>query len=684
MKVSVAMIVKNEEAMLARCLETVKEADEIIICDTGSEDKTIEVAKQYTDKVYDDFKWIDHFGKARQHAKDKCTGDWILSIDADEVLEGDFSHVREIMQRADDQGYKFVNVDVVAETSGIRNTFPRIFKNVPEVQWRGAAHNYLIEKDGEERKAVRVMPSDVVIRYGYSPAHKADPNRTLRILRKAVDDNPDLVRERFYLAREYFYRKKWDEAITELDEYIKRSKYIAERNEAWLMRAKSLAALKKYSEACDSAWQAIKYNANFKEALEFIGNHMDAVNGSMWKKFAEMADNRNVLFVRGAPRKSKDFIVGKDGKLKQIEEPLGKPPMDLHEDGLFYFKNLLQRYKKIDVLEWGSGHSTRYFPEYLQSLDIEYTWKAMEHHEGWYQTVKNFNTKNVEVVLADKDSKEYLEPGGKYDLIYIDGRNRAQCLLNATKMLKKGGVVLLHDAQRERYHEAFKDYYWKYIGYEEPLLWHGQLHEMKVIPNIIHQIWLGPLNPPEQWMETWKEKNPNSTYMLWNEKEIEELGLQNKDKYDEYMKMGVYNGASNVARVEILKKYGGLYIDADSECLVTIENAPFMAWDLVASWVVDSSKRIANSPMGCTPNHEMMDKYIEKISKVKELTPSFEQTGPELFTKLMQKRINNVLPAYQFLPIFHKGYKNAENGVMYSNHYWDTTYKQKLNEDTGS
>ena len=82
---------------LARCLDSVKDADEIIICDTGSTDNTIEIAKKYTDKVYTDFTWCDDFSAARNHAKEKATGDYILSIDADEFCH-DFSKVRESVE----------------------------------------------------------------------------------------------------------------------------------------------------------------------------------------------------------------------------------------------------------------------------------------------------------------------------------------------------------------------------------------------------------------------------------------------------------------------------------------------------------------------------------------------------------------------------------------------------------
>lgn len=87
--ISLCMIVKNEEAVLARCLDSVSDLmDEIIIVDTGSEDATKDIAARYTDKIYD-FVWKDDFSKARNFAFSKASGDYIYSADADEVLDGE-------------------------------------------------------------------------------------------------------------------------------------------------------------------------------------------------------------------------------------------------------------------------------------------------------------------------------------------------------------------------------------------------------------------------------------------------------------------------------------------------------------------------------------------------------------------------------------------------------------------
>jgi glycosyltransferase involved in cell wall biosynthesis len=82
--ISVAVIVKNEEKNLPRMLKSIAWVDEIVVLDTGSQDSTMEIARQASCKVYQS-QWLG-FGKCKQLAVDYCTNDWILSLDADEVV----------------------------------------------------------------------------------------------------------------------------------------------------------------------------------------------------------------------------------------------------------------------------------------------------------------------------------------------------------------------------------------------------------------------------------------------------------------------------------------------------------------------------------------------------------------------------------------------------------------------
>ena len=84
--VSLCMIVKNEEDVLARCLESAKPvADEIIIVDTGSTDRTREIAREFTDNVCE-FPWIDDFAAARNFSFSKATMEYCMWLDADDIL----------------------------------------------------------------------------------------------------------------------------------------------------------------------------------------------------------------------------------------------------------------------------------------------------------------------------------------------------------------------------------------------------------------------------------------------------------------------------------------------------------------------------------------------------------------------------------------------------------------------
>jgi glycosyltransferase involved in cell wall biosynthesis len=98
---SVIIITKNEAGHIARCLESVSWADEIIVLDSGSDDDTVAICRQFTDKVYRT-NWPG-FGIQKQRALDKAGGDWIFSIDADEVVTPELR--TEIEQALGQEGY---------------------------------------------------------------------------------------------------------------------------------------------------------------------------------------------------------------------------------------------------------------------------------------------------------------------------------------------------------------------------------------------------------------------------------------------------------------------------------------------------------------------------------------------------------------------------------------------------
>jgi glycosyltransferase involved in cell wall biosynthesis len=204
------MIVKNEEEVLARCLSSAKEiVDEIIIVDTGSTDKTKEIAAQFTDKIYD-FKWVEDFSKARNFSFSKATSDYQMWLDADDIIdEENKTKLLELKKNltADIYMLKY-NVG-----HGVSYYRERILKREKNYQWLAPIHEC-------------ISPVGNVIRVDIAVTHskkgKTDPDRNLRIFEKMVAENyPFSMREKYYYARELMWHNRVDEAIVIFEEVIK-------------------------------------------------------------------------------------------------------------------------------------------------------------------------------------------------------------------------------------------------------------------------------------------------------------------------------------------------------------------------------------------------------------------------------------------------------------------------------
>tara|TARA_R110000868_G_scaffold135380_3_gene347871 strand:- start:1291 stop:2730 length:1440 start_codon:yes stop_codon:yes gene_type:complete len=298
--VAVALIVKNEEALLARCLESVKDADNIYILDTGSKDNTVEIARKYTDNVYLDYIWDDSFCDAQNHLLDKIRGkeDFILSIDADEFCH-DFSEVR----KAIELGKDMIRVGMVAEGGHrLEFGFGRLFRNSPDIYWCQPIHKHLnIPGEGENIGNVKIT-------FGWSPAHANDPDRALRVLEKVVREEAEPGRNLYYLGREYWYKQRYSEATATLGRYVQISNWDAEKAEAFLVMSMSYSAQGMDEDARDSVLQAIKINPEFKEAIEWMAGIVAPEKAKQWKRMAKTANNKDVMWDRSPAEPNKDII----------------------------------------------------------------------------------------------------------------------------------------------------------------------------------------------------------------------------------------------------------------------------------------------------------------------------------------------------------------------------------------
>lgn len=279
------MIVKNEEVMLARCLQSVKSVDEIVIVDTGSIDKTKEIASDFTENIYD-FEWCDDFSSARNFAIYNTFSEWILSLDADETLEeGGIEKIKEFLST--------FNGDIVKlHMHAGDNDFyvPRLFRNNGSIKFEGKIHETL--------NILTDTKLDVKIEYGFSPAHKLDPDRNLRILKREVENNSKDTRVLYYLGREYGYRKEYKKAIEILTKYIEIATWLPEKSDAYFILSLCYWYTQEGEEARKNVLMALNINANFKVAIQLMGHMSFKYNKIQWDRMAETATNENTLFAR--------------------------------------------------------------------------------------------------------------------------------------------------------------------------------------------------------------------------------------------------------------------------------------------------------------------------------------------------------------------------------------------------
>lgn len=213
------MIVRDEEKVIGRCLESVKGIfDEIIIVDTGSKDKTKEIASKYTSKIYD-FKWIDDFSAARNFSFSKATKEYIFWLDADDIIkEKDRIKLLKLKESlSSDIDVVLMKYDLTTSLNGnVICTFPRerLLKRAKNFVWYDCVHEY-IKLEGNM--------INVDISVTHVSKHK-NSTRNLDILKKMIADGKELTnRNKFYYARELFINKKYEEAIPYFTEFLETS-----------------------------------------------------------------------------------------------------------------------------------------------------------------------------------------------------------------------------------------------------------------------------------------------------------------------------------------------------------------------------------------------------------------------------------------------------------------------------
>ncbi|WP_256761485.1 glycosyltransferase [Cohnella sp. WQ 127256] len=215
--ISLCMIVKDEEATLDRVLSSVQEImDEIIIVDTGSIDRTKEIARKYTDRIFD-FKWIEDFSAARNFSFSKATKEYILWLDADDIVETEDRSRFHALKATLTPDIERVTMPYLLAfdttgkpTSSLRRN--RLVRRDRNFTWVGPVHEYLAAWG-------KFLDSDVSITHR---KEKVYTDRNLRIYtqRKEAEEQFS-IRDLYYYANELREHAKYDDAVVYYDKMLK-------------------------------------------------------------------------------------------------------------------------------------------------------------------------------------------------------------------------------------------------------------------------------------------------------------------------------------------------------------------------------------------------------------------------------------------------------------------------------
>lgn len=216
-KISQCMIVKNEEKNIVQALSWGKGiVAEQIVVDTGSTDRTVELAEKMGAKVYS-FAWIDDFSAAKNFAISKATGDWIAFLDADEYFsDEDAKKIPALLAKLSGECESVLTAMLQLDDAGLVkavDTHMRLFRRHPDLRYKNRIHEFLSFRGERPPRFWDATQELSIIHTGYTETEnkrKRDEGRNLRLIQRELMEDPDNYEMLVYLGNEYETLEKWD------------------------------------------------------------------------------------------------------------------------------------------------------------------------------------------------------------------------------------------------------------------------------------------------------------------------------------------------------------------------------------------------------------------------------------------------------------------------------------------